>query len=99
MQSERFYAALKVLSCSTRQPNCCCRRAKADCALQGHGAPCKLVLLPFESHSYRARESVLHSAFEMDEWMQKYCSPGDSQVQQAQQTAQEAVPPAVPAGV
>lgn len=36
-------------------------------ALKGHGAPCRLVLLPHESHSYRARESVLHTLYEQDQ--------------------------------
>jgi len=41
-------------------------------ALKGHGAPCRLVLLPHESHGYRARESVLHCLYEQDQWMEKY---------------------------
>jgi dipeptidyl aminopeptidase/acylaminoacyl peptidase len=42
-------------------------------ALKGHGIPSKLVLLPHESHSYRAKESVLHCLHEMEEWLSKYC--------------------------
>ncbi|KAK9828809.1 hypothetical protein WJX72_002171 [[Myrmecia] bisecta] len=42
-------------------------------ALKGHGAPCKLVLLPHESHGYRARESIMHTLYEMDAWMERYC--------------------------
>jgi dipeptidyl aminopeptidase/acylaminoacyl peptidase len=30
------------------------------------------VLLPYESHGYRARESVLHTLAEMDTWLEKY---------------------------
>lgn len=30
-------------------------------ALKGHGATSRLVLLPHESHGYRARESILHT--------------------------------------
>jgi len=41
-------------------------------ALKGHGATCKLVMLPHESHGYRARESVMHMAYEMDAWLEKY---------------------------
>jgi dipeptidyl aminopeptidase/acylaminoacyl peptidase len=41
-------------------------------ALKGHGATVRLVMLPHESHGYRARESVLHMLWEMNEWMQKY---------------------------
>jgi len=42
-------------------------------ALKGHGIPSKLVLLPHESHGYRAKESVLHCLHEMEAWMEKYC--------------------------
>lgn len=41
-------------------------------ALRGHGATARLVLLPFESHGYAARESVLHVLAEMFEWFDKY---------------------------
>jgi len=41
-------------------------------ALKGLGATCKLVMLPHEAHGYRARESVMHMAYEMTEWLDKY---------------------------
>lgn len=41
-------------------------------ALKGHGATVRLVMLPFESHGYRARESVMHVAWETYEWLEKY---------------------------
>jgi len=41
-------------------------------ALKGHGATARLVMLPHESHGYRARESVMHMLWEMTEWMDKY---------------------------
>jgi len=41
-------------------------------ALKGHGATARLVLLPYESHGYSARESVLHVLAEMFEWFDKY---------------------------
>ncbi len=41
-------------------------------ALKGHGATVRLVMLPNESHGYRARESVLHVLAEMFEWFDKY---------------------------
>ncbi|CAA3008284.1 probable glutamyl endopeptidase, chloroplastic isoform X1 [Olea europaea subsp. europaea] len=47
-------------------------------ALKGHGALCRLVILPFESHGYAARESVLHVLWETDRWLQKYCVPNSS---------------------
>jgi dipeptidyl aminopeptidase/acylaminoacyl peptidase len=41
-------------------------------ALKGLGATAKLVLLPHESHGYRARESVMHMAHEMTNWLDRY---------------------------
>jgi len=41
-------------------------------ALKGHGATTRLVMLPHESHGYRARESVMHMLYEMTDWMDKY---------------------------
>jgi dipeptidyl aminopeptidase/acylaminoacyl peptidase len=37
-------------------------------ALQGNGATARLVMLPYEAHTYRGRESVLHTIAEMIEW-------------------------------
>lgn len=42
-------------------------------ALKGHGALCRLVILPFESHGYSARESIMHVLWETDRWLQQYC--------------------------
>ncbi len=41
-------------------------------ALKGNGATVRLVMLPDESHGYRARESVLHMLWEMNSWLEKY---------------------------
>lgn len=41
-------------------------------AIKGHGGTAKLVMLPFESHGYRARESVMHMLREMTDWLEKY---------------------------
>ncbi len=41
-------------------------------ALKGHGATARLVMLPHESHGYRARESIMHMAWEMTEWLDRY---------------------------
>lgn len=41
-------------------------------ALKGNGATARLVILPFESHHYKAKESVLHMLWEMDTWIKKY---------------------------
>ena len=41
-------------------------------ALQGLGATVRLVVLPYEAHGYRSRESLLHMLWEMQEWMDRY---------------------------
>jgi dipeptidyl aminopeptidase/acylaminoacyl peptidase len=41
-------------------------------ALQGLGATTRLVMLPNESHAYRARESILHMLWEQDNWLEKH---------------------------
>ncbi|WP_456376635.1 prolyl oligopeptidase family serine peptidase [Lutibacter sp.] len=41
-------------------------------ALKGLGAPVRLVMLPKESHGYRAKESVLHLLWEQDQWLEKH---------------------------
>jgi dipeptidyl aminopeptidase/acylaminoacyl peptidase len=44
-------------------------------AIKGTGGTSRLVLLPHESHGYRARESVLHVLAEMFDWAGKYGGP------------------------
>ena len=41
-------------------------------ALQGQSAYVRLVMFPFESHSYRAKESIMHMLWEMDNWLEKH---------------------------
>ncbi|MEX1241252.1 MAG: prolyl oligopeptidase family serine peptidase [Cyclobacteriaceae bacterium] len=41
-------------------------------ALKGFGATVRIVLLPYESHGYAARESILHKHWEVLNWMDKY---------------------------
>jgi dipeptidyl aminopeptidase/acylaminoacyl peptidase len=41
-------------------------------ALKGLGKTVRLVMLPHESHHYRARESVLHMLWESDRWLERY---------------------------
>ncbi len=41
-------------------------------ALKGLGAQVRLVMFPKESHSYRAKESILHMLWEQDQWLNKY---------------------------
>ena len=44
-------------------------------ALKGQGATTRFVLLPHESHGYRARENVLHMLWEMEHWLDTYVKP------------------------
>jgi len=46
-------------------------------ALKGLGAPARLVMLPKESHGYRAKESILHLLWEQDQWLDKYVKNRD----------------------
>ena len=41
-------------------------------ALKGHGAVARLVMLPHESHGYAARESVLHTLWEQQQWLERH---------------------------
>lgn len=41
-------------------------------ALKGHGATVRYVVLPLESHSYSAKENILHLLYEEDAWLEKY---------------------------
>ncbi|OQY29234.1 MAG: S9 family peptidase [Candidatus Cloacimonetes bacterium 4572_55] len=41
-------------------------------AVKGHGGTVRLVMLPYESHGYRARKSVVHGAWEITEWLDRY---------------------------
>ncbi|KAA8491542.1 putative glutamyl endopeptidase, chloroplastic [Porphyridium purpureum] len=41
-------------------------------AAKGHGKVARMVLLPYEEHGYQARESILHTMWEMDRWISKY---------------------------
>jgi dipeptidyl aminopeptidase/acylaminoacyl peptidase len=41
-------------------------------AIKGHGGTARYVLLPYESHGYAAKESIMHTLWEMDNWLEKY---------------------------
>ena len=48
-------------------------------ALKGLGATARLVMLPYESHGYRSRESILHMLWEMQEWLDRYVKQAEAQ--------------------
>jgi dipeptidyl aminopeptidase/acylaminoacyl peptidase len=41
-------------------------------AIKGMGGTARLVMLPNESHAYRARESIMHMLYETNSWLEKY---------------------------
>lgn len=41
-------------------------------AIKGHGGTVRLVILPFESHGYAARENILHMLWEQNNWLEQY---------------------------
>ncbi len=45
-------------------------------AIKGLGGTARHVVLPHESHGYRARESVLHTLAEMIEWLDRHMAAG-----------------------
>jgi dipeptidyl aminopeptidase/acylaminoacyl peptidase len=47
-------------------------------AIKGHGGTSRYVLLPYESHGYRAKESLLHMLYEMDRWLETYVKTPDA---------------------
>lgn len=46
-------------------------------ALKGLGGPARLVMLPKESHGYRAKESIMHVLWEQDQWLEKHVKNKD----------------------
>ncbi len=50
-------------------------------ALKGLGATVRLVMLPKESHGYRAKESILHLLWEQDQWLEKYVKQKEEEEQ------------------
>ena len=56
-------------------------------ALKGNGGTARLVMLPEESHGYRARESVMHVQSEMLDWLDKYLQPEDASEQASDDAA------------
>lgn len=44
-------------------------------AIKGHGGTARYVLLPYESHGYRAKESIMHMLWEMDQLLETYVKP------------------------
>jgi dipeptidyl aminopeptidase/acylaminoacyl peptidase len=41
-------------------------------AIKGNGGTARFVYLPYEAHSYRGKENLLHMLWEQNEWLEKY---------------------------
>jgi dipeptidyl aminopeptidase/acylaminoacyl peptidase len=41
-------------------------------AIKGHGGTVRFVYLPYEAHSYRGKENLLHMLWEQGQWLDKY---------------------------
>jgi dipeptidyl aminopeptidase/acylaminoacyl peptidase len=57
-------------------------------ALKGLGATVRLVMLPKESHGYRAKESIMHMLWEQDQWLEKYVK-NKATINQSSKTLQD----------
>ncbi|MBK8700022.1 MAG: S9 family peptidase [Saprospiraceae bacterium] len=49
-------------------------------ALKALGATVRMVLLPLESHSYSARESIMHVLWEQDQWFERFVKNGEKSI-------------------
>jgi len=47
-------------------------------AIKGFGGTVRYVVLPYEAHSYRGKENLLHMLYEMNSWMDKYVKNADA---------------------
>ncbi len=66
-------------------------------AIKGNGGTVRLCMLPHESHGYRARQSVLHTQYEMIDWFDKYVKNAPKQ-EKAPQTETKLKQPSPPVG-
>jgi dipeptidyl aminopeptidase/acylaminoacyl peptidase len=51
-------------------------------AIRGNGGVARLVMLPHESHGYRAKESIEHVLWESLQWLDKYVKSAPPRAQQ-----------------
>ncbi len=54
-------------------------------AIKGLGGTARLVMLPSESHGYRARESIMHLMWETDTWLDRYVKNAPERVLKEQE--------------
>ncbi len=58
-------------------------------AIKGNGGIVRLVMLPHESHGYRARESVMHTHAETIDWLNRYVRDADRDSSESQYSQKE----------
>ncbi|MGS0681351.1 prolyl oligopeptidase family serine peptidase [Shewanella sp. 125m-7] len=46
-------------------------------AIRGLGGQARLVTLPYESHNYKAKESIMHMLWEQESWLEQYLKNND----------------------
>lgn len=46
-------------------------------AIKGHGGTVRYISLPYEAHSYRGRENLLHMLYEQNAWLDKFVKNAD----------------------
>jgi dipeptidyl aminopeptidase/acylaminoacyl peptidase len=61
-------------------------------AVRGTGGHARLVILPFESHRYSARESIEHALYEMLSWFDKYVKTAPPRLSAARAAAGHSAP-------
>jgi dipeptidyl aminopeptidase/acylaminoacyl peptidase len=44
-------------------------------AVKGNAGTARLIMLPYESHGYRGRESILHVLAESIDWLNRWVMP------------------------
>ncbi len=59
-------------------------------AIKGNGGTVRLCMLPHESHGYRAKQSVLHTQYEMIAWFDKYVKNATTSAKEPAAEAEEA---------
>jgi len=53
-------------------------------AVKGNAGTARLVMLPYESHGYRSRESVLHVLAESIDWLDRWVKPEENPMAEAE---------------
>ncbi|WP_220740590.1 MULTISPECIES: hypothetical protein, partial [Shewanella] len=51
---------------------------------RGLGGQARLVTFPYESHSYKAKESIMHMLWEQENWLELYLKKPDTAQASAQ---------------